>query len=187
MHEAGVEAVSGPGGVHDVDRDGSIPSTGPGWRRYRTEPVRATTWTADANECIAPRIGLPQLAVVHWPEPSDADEHDERSGLHWETRTPAHWAAGRSFAWVDDEITDTDRAWVSAHHRGHAPLHRTEAALALGRIGDQRAAETVLGLVRQASIAPGITEAADSLARHCPDPGPWIAAAAEALATAPDS
>ncbi|MFJ9843386.1 HEAT repeat domain-containing protein [Kitasatospora sp. NPDC101155] len=67
------------------------------------------------------------------------------------------------------------------------PALRTEAALALGRIGDQRAAETVLGLVRDASVAPGLSEAADSLARHCPDPGPWIAAADEALATAPDS
>lgn len=50
------------------------------------ELVWATTWMADANECIAPRIGLPQLAVVVWPEPSDGDEHDERNGLHWKTR-----------------------------------------------------------------------------------------------------
>jgi Swiss Army Knife RNA repair-like protein len=88
--------------------------------------VWATTWMADANECVAPRIGLPQLAVVEWPEPSDVDELDERDGLHWKTRALVDWAAGRSFAWVDDEITDTDRAWVSAHHRGHALLHRVD-------------------------------------------------------------
>ncbi|GLW14735.1 hypothetical protein Stsp01_14780 [Streptomyces sp. NBRC 13847] len=35
-------------------------------------------------------------------------------------------AAGRPFAWVDDEITDTDRAWVSAHHPGQALLHRVD-------------------------------------------------------------
>jgi hypothetical protein len=88
--------------------------------------VWATTWMADANECIAPRIGLPQLAVVTWPEFSDEDELAERAGLHWKTRVLIDWAAGRSFAWVDDEITDTDRAWVSAHHQGHSLLHRVD-------------------------------------------------------------
>ncbi|MFF8918205.1 hypothetical protein ACF08M_34100 [Streptomyces sp. NPDC015032] len=57
------------------------------------DPVWATTWMADANECIAPRIGLPQLDVVIWPEPSDTDEQDERNGLHWKTRTLVHCAA----------------------------------------------------------------------------------------------
>jgi hypothetical protein len=45
--------------------------------------VWATTWMAEANECIAPRIGLPQLAVVVWPEAFDEDAADERDGLHW--------------------------------------------------------------------------------------------------------
>jgi hypothetical protein len=88
--------------------------------------VWATTWMADANACIAPRIGLPQLAMVVWPEPSDEDERAERAGLHWKTRALIGWAAGRAFAWVDDEITDTDRAWVSAHHPGQALLHRVD-------------------------------------------------------------
>jgi len=88
--------------------------------------VWATTWTADANECIAPRLGLPELAVVTWPEASDQEDQDERDGLHWKTRTLVAWAAGRSFIWVDDEITDTDRAWVAAHHRGRALLHRVD-------------------------------------------------------------
>jgi len=90
------------------------------------ELVWATTWMADANESIAPRIGLPELAVVVWPEPSDEDEQDEWDGLHWKTRTLVDRAAGRSFIWVDDEITDTDQAWVSAHHRGQALLHRVD-------------------------------------------------------------
>src|SRR5262249_33200358 len=33
------------------------------------------------------------------------------------------WAAGRPFAWVDDEITGTDREWVRARHPGLALLH----------------------------------------------------------------
>jgi hypothetical protein len=95
------------------------------------ELVWATTWMHDANECIAPRIGLPPSAVVVWPEPSDTDEQDERNGLHWKTRALVAWAAGRPFAWVDDEITDADRAWVSAHHRGSALLHRVDPSLGL--------------------------------------------------------
>ena len=91
------------------------------------ELVWATTWMTDANESIAPRLGLPELPVVIWPDPSDADEQDERRGLHWKTRPLVDWAAGRAFIWVDDEITDTDRAWVSAHHRGEALLHRVDA------------------------------------------------------------
>ncbi|WP_329112403.1 HAD domain-containing protein [Streptomyces sp. NBC_01353] len=90
------------------------------------EVVWATTWMGDANEGICPRIGLPQLAVVVWPEPSDTDAQDERNGLHWKTRPLVAWASGRPFAWVDDEITDTDRAWVAAHHQGHALLHRVD-------------------------------------------------------------
>nr|WP_198318740.1 hypothetical protein [Pseudofrankia inefficax] len=91
------------------------------------ELVWATSWMADANEYIAPRLGLPELAVVTWPEPSDLDAHDERQGLHWKTRALVTWAAGRPFAWIDDEITTTDRTWVTAHHQGPALLHRVDA------------------------------------------------------------
>ncbi|MCD0483400.1 hypothetical protein LO771_13555 [Streptacidiphilus sp. ASG 303] len=102
------------------------PAHGPRLAALPCELAWATTWMDDANECVAPRIGLPPLAVVAWPEPSDVDEQDERNGLHWKTRALVGRAAGRSFAWVDDEITDTDRTWVSAHHRGHALLHRVD-------------------------------------------------------------
>ena len=60
----------------------------------------------DANEVIAPLIGLPHLPMVMWPESA---EHEER-GLHWKTRGLVEWAAGRPFVWIDDEITDFDRA-----------------------------------------------------------------------------
>ncbi len=96
-------------------------------RALACELVWATAWMADANQYIAPRLGLPRLAVVTWPEASAADEeHDERQGLHWKTRTLVRWAAGRAFAWVDDEITSSDRAWVAVHHPGQALLHRVD-------------------------------------------------------------
>ncbi|GGT85260.1 hypothetical protein GCM10010272_32520 [Streptomyces lateritius] len=102
------------------------PEHGPRLAALPCDLVWATSWMDDANECVAPRIGLSPLPVVTWPEPSDVDERDERNGLHWKTRALVGWAAGRSFAWVDDEITGIDRTWVSAHHRGHALLHRVD-------------------------------------------------------------
>ncbi|WP_030395349.1 HAD domain-containing protein [Kitasatospora purpeofusca] len=107
------------------------PAHGPRLLALPCDVVWATTWMDDANECIAPRIGLPRLAVVSWPEPSDSDEQDERHGLHWKTRALVDWAAGRPFAWVDDEVTGTDRAWVTAHHPGPALLHRVDPRIGL--------------------------------------------------------
>jgi hypothetical protein len=82
---------------------------------------------AGGERVVAPRLGLPKLPVVAWPYLSPAEEdRDERLGLHWKTRTLIEWAAGRPFAWVDDEVTAMDRAWVLAHHPGSALLHRVD-------------------------------------------------------------
>lgn len=45
--------------------------------------VWASTWMDEANEVVAPRIGLPRLPVVRWPE-VPVDEGPR--GLHWKTR-----------------------------------------------------------------------------------------------------
>lgn len=102
------------------------PENGPRPAALPCDLVWATTWMSDANECVSPRLGLPDLAVVDWPESSDLDEQDERDGLHRKTRALADWAAGRPFVRVDDEITDADRVWVRAHHRAPALLHRVD-------------------------------------------------------------
>ena len=94
--------------------------------------VWATTWLEDANTEIAPRLGLPDLPVVTWPEPTGTHEREDQwLGLCWKTRTLVTWAAGRPFAWVDDEITDADRDWVSAHHPGLALLRSVNASRGL--------------------------------------------------------
>jgi len=130
----------GPAGAYSIYASGlgSVPSGanplvarinpehGPRLAALPGELVWATTWMTDANEYIAPRLGLPDLAVVTWPEPSDLDAEDERRGLHWKTRALVTWAASRPFAWIDDEITSRDRTWVTAHHRGQALLHRVD-------------------------------------------------------------
>lgn len=104
-----------PGGPHPTGAeahpllDRIDPALGPLLAALACEPVWATTWEDEANEVVAPRLGLPELRVVAWPDPSDEVERDVRAGLHWKTRTLVRWAAGRPFAWVDDEITDRDR------------------------------------------------------------------------------
>jgi hypothetical protein len=67
--------------------------------------VWATTWMAEANEVISPRLGLPELPVVDWPDSEDEPKH----GLHGKSMFLIQRAAQRPFVWLDDEITDTDR------------------------------------------------------------------------------
>ncbi|MFD1320903.1 HAD domain-containing protein [Micromonospora sonneratiae] len=82
--------------------------------------VWATTWMSDANDVLAPLLGLPTLPVVDWPD------SDEVGVLHWKTRGLVEWAQGRPFVWVDDEISHADQQWVSTHHPGPALLHRVD-------------------------------------------------------------
>jgi hypothetical protein len=90
--------------------------------------VWATSWMDEANEEISPRLGLPVLPLVRWSD----DAEDAITGrLHWKTQELVAWAAGRTFVWVDDEITQADRAWVAARHPGDALLHRVEANVGL--------------------------------------------------------
>ena len=42
--------------------------------------------------------------------------------LHPKTRSVVAWAGTADFAWVDDEITDSDREWIHEHHSGAALL-----------------------------------------------------------------
>lgn len=88
--------------------------------------VWATTWMADANEVVSPRLGLPALPVVDFP---DTDDEPAR-GLHWKTMFLTRWAAGRPFVWIDDETTDIDRQRGSSPPSGagvdppRRPVHR---------------------------------------------------------------
>lgn len=59
------------------------PANGPRLAALGCELVWATTWMADANECVAPWLGLPPLPVMAWPEDS---AEDDAAGLHWKTR-----------------------------------------------------------------------------------------------------
>ncbi|WP_406060554.1 hypothetical protein OG462_23940 [Streptomyces sp. NBC_01077] len=99
------------------------PALGPRLAALPYALVWATTWEDDANAWVAPRLGLPALPLVRWPE----DGPGPAVGVHWKAPGVVAWADGRSFAWVDDEIGAADRAWVAARHPGRALLHRVDA------------------------------------------------------------
>ncbi|MCO8269775.1 HAD domain-containing protein [Actinoplanes sp. TRM 88003] len=90
------------------------------------ELVWATTWNDAANEELAPRLGLPELPVVAWPDVPVR-------GLHWKTTALMRWAGGRPFAWLDDEISDVDQWWVAGQYPAPALLRRVDAGSGLGK------------------------------------------------------
>jgi hypothetical protein len=95
--------------------------------------VWATTWVGEANTYIAPVLGLPQLPVVTWPATrvSAGSGTATEPGVFWKTPHLVEHAAGRPFAWVDDEIGAADRSFVATHHEGSALLHRVDPRLGL--------------------------------------------------------
>ncbi|MFF8512329.1 hypothetical protein ACF064_30065 [Streptomyces sp. NPDC015492] len=98
------------------------PAQGPRLAALPYTLVWATTWEDDANAWVAPRLGLPALPLVRWPE----GDPGPGAGVHWKAPGIVAWAGGRPFAWVDDEIRAADREWVAAHHPGRALLHRVD-------------------------------------------------------------
>jgi hypothetical protein len=92
------------------------------------ELVWATMWEHDANAYIAPRIGLPALPVVEWSGAAATGP----DGTFFKTAQLVAHAAGRPFAWVDDEFGDEDRRYVGREHRGIALLHRVDPRIGLG-------------------------------------------------------
>ncbi|WP_354642769.1 hypothetical protein [Kitasatospora camelliae] len=88
------------------------PSHGPALRALPFDLVWCTAWRGEADAWIGPLLGLPPLPSVDWPRMHQGDP----DGLHWKTRHLTAWAAGRPFAWVDDEVEPQDTAWIAAHH-----------------------------------------------------------------------
>ena len=103
------------------------PEHGPALTALDYELVWATTWEQEANEFIAPVLGLPALPFIDWPDPRP----EPGGGLYWKTPRILSWARGRAFAWIDDEIKDADRAWVAEHHDAPALLHRVDPGVGL--------------------------------------------------------
>lgn len=54
-----------------------------------------------------------------------------RIGVHWKTGPLVDYADGRPFAWVDDEQSEPDQTYVTAHHQGPGLLHHVNPRIGL--------------------------------------------------------
>lgn len=95
----------------------------------RYELVWATTWKGDANEWIGPRLGLPELPYIDWPQMHGKAPR----GTFWKTRYILEYAAGPPFAWIDDDIALYDHEWVEQRHLAAALLLRIDPGTGLTR------------------------------------------------------
>ncbi|WP_406001909.1 HAD domain-containing protein [Streptomyces sp. NBC_00829] len=93
------------------------------------ELVWATTWKGEANAWIGPRLGLPELPYIDWPQMHGKAPR----GTFWKTQHILQYAAGRPFAWIDDDITALDREWVDQRHLAAALLLRIDERIGLTR------------------------------------------------------
>ncbi|MDX3165930.1 hypothetical protein PV516_19270 [Streptomyces scabiei] len=93
---------------------------GPALLDLDVDLVWGTTWMAEARDFIAPVLGLPDLPYVDFG-PDLLNDRDD--GLHWKLPALLAHAGDRPFVWVDDEVSDRDRAYVAAHHPAPALLH----------------------------------------------------------------
>ncbi|MFD8482188.1 hypothetical protein [Kitasatospora sp. NPDC059673] len=92
------------------------PEHGPALLALPFSLVWATAWRAEADEHLAPLLGLPKFPYVNW----ESMHHGDPDGLHWKTRQLVTWADQQPFAWVDDEIEPQDTEWIAANHPGPA-------------------------------------------------------------------
>ncbi|MFJ5837720.1 hypothetical protein ACIQGO_13315 [Streptomyces shenzhenensis] len=104
------------------------PEHGRALLRLGYELCWATTWMGDANRWIGPVLGLPELPFVDF---GGALFQERPDGVHWKTPPLVDYANGRSFAWVDDEQSGLDQAYVAAHHRAHGLLHHVNPRIGL--------------------------------------------------------
>ncbi|MER5747618.1 hypothetical protein ABT097_30655 [Streptomyces sp. NPDC002225] len=114
------------------------PEHGPTLLRLGYELYWATTWMGEANRWIAPVLGLPELPFVDF---GDALFRERPDGVHWKTAPLVEYAAGRPFAWVDDEQSGPDEAYLAAHHPARGLLHHVDPRIGLreddfGRLAD---------------------------------------------------
>lgn len=91
------------------------PAHGPALLALGYDLCWATAWMGDANRWIGPAIGLPDdLPFVDF---TDVLFEERPDGVHWKTRRVLEYAAGRPFAWIDDEFAAADHDHVAAAAR----------------------------------------------------------------------
>lgn len=82
--------------------------------QHGAELVWCTTWEHDANVCIGPHIGLPELPVIEFGF----------TAHQWKFNAVLDYAADRPLAWLDDDFLmfPQERAWFEEQRAGMATL-----------------------------------------------------------------
>ncbi|MBW8486118.1 HAD domain-containing protein [Actinomadura parmotrematis] len=75
--------------------------------RTGAEIAWASYWCEEANEWIAPRVGLPALPYVPIPQFPGAEEGVSLGA--WKVRHVAAWVGDRPFVWFEDELDAAER------------------------------------------------------------------------------
>ncbi|MEU9338683.1 hypothetical protein AB0D49_36960 [Streptomyces sp. NPDC048290] len=104
------------------------PAHGPALLALDYDLIWATTWMNLANRWIAPILGLPTLPYVDFGVALFRERPD---GVHWKSEPLLTYAAGRPFAWVDDEQSAADHTFTTTHHPGPALLHHVNPRIGL--------------------------------------------------------
>ncbi|MCR6489834.1 hypothetical protein M8542_44185 [Amycolatopsis sp. OK19-0408] len=119
---AGGEPTLSERGYRSYEFDGlgpnGRPATGTAWLNpehgqwlrelvdHGAELVWATSWGVRAAEWIAPRLGLPEMAVIDVPNDGPA------FGWSPKVRPIREWVADRPVAWLDDQFGGKEYGWA---------------------------------------------------------------------------
>lgn len=123
--------------------------------------VWCTTWEHNANKLIGPKIGLPDLPVIEFPAPPSKPD----ARLYFKTPTVVEYAAGRPFAWIDDEVTHWDVDYVGVCHDGPSFLLPVDPATGLLQDHFDRLAAWAASLLKD-----GTCPSADAFSASSPSP-----------------
>lgn len=126
------------------------PAHGPALLALGYDVCWATTWMSEANTFISPVLGLPALSFVDF---GDALLRERPDGVHWKSAPLVAYAAGRPFAWVDDEQSELDHAYVAADHPAPALLHHVNPRIGLRNDDFAALADFALSLDRSTGTA----------------------------------
>ncbi|MFI6522147.1 HAD domain-containing protein [Spirillospora sp. NPDC050679] len=105
----------------------------------------ASYWCDNANEWIAPRVGLPRLPFVPIPGFPGVEEGGTLGS--WKARHVAAWVEGRPFVWFEDEPDATD-CIAAEEGVGDHLLVATDPMVGITEGDVERAAEWLRSLER---------------------------------------
>jgi hypothetical protein len=82
-------------------------------KKHDAEIAWSTTWNNDANHCISPIVGFPELRVVYYDTINDNDIQN-CGKLPYVSAD----VGSKNAVWIDDYLGYADMVWVNERHNG---------------------------------------------------------------------